>query len=246
MFDGPGIRTTVFLKGCPLDCWWCQNPESIGELPEQVPQKDEMHKNVVGKKMTADEVLVEILKDSIFYDESDGGVTFSGGEPMVQVEFLTDVITRCKQEGIHTAIDTSGYAPWSAFESILPHTDLFLYDLKIIDNTKHYKYTNVSNHLIQENLKKLHKTGANVVMRIPLIPEITDTTKNLNQIIGFLKTLPKFQNIDLLPFNHYSKSKYERFNKEAKLSTLRTQTKEELANIALMFEKLDAIVDVRS
>jgi pyruvate formate lyase activating enzyme len=246
LFDGPGIRTTVFFKGCPLNCWWCQNPEAIRELPEEAPTNGNPgNENVVGKKISVEALMEEIQKDSVFYEESDGGVTFSGGEPLLQSVFLKAVLDYCKESGIHTALDTSGYAPWSAFEKINPIVDLFLYDIKLIDEKKHIKYTGFSNDLILKNLAKL-PTSNDVVIRIPLIPGITDTTDNLDQIIKYLKAMPQIIGVELLPFNHFSKSKYKRFNFGLKIGNVKTQTSQELEQIAWMFKDLQTSIHIRN
>jgi pyruvate formate lyase activating enzyme len=190
--DGPGIRTTVFFKGCPLSCWWCHNPESQDFKSEKsirnlILSGERFERSeTTGKLMSVDEVMFEVLKDQLFYDESGGGVTFSGGEPLMQEMFLLDLLKACKQKGLHTTLDTSGYAPKKVLENIAEHVDLFLYDLKIIDNTLHKKYTGVSNRSILENLKFLYRTGKNVIIRFPVIPGITDTTENINNMKEFI------------------------------------------------------------
>ena len=164
--DGPGIRTTVFLKGCPLDCWWCHNPESRKNEPQSSGKKN-LHKNLallnsdknlIGIKVTTNEVMHEIRKDVLFYDESGGGVTFSGGEPLQQTDFLKMLLAECKAEHIHTVVDTSGYVEYKYFEEIRSLTDLFLYDLKFIDDALHLKYTGVSNRLMQLVYRKFFKS----------------------------------------------------------------------------------------
>jgi pyruvate formate lyase activating enzyme len=246
LFDGPGIRTTVFLKGCPLNCWWCQNPESIRELPEEFPTNGNDLETTVGKKMDVESLVEEIAKDSIFYDESGGGVTFSGGEPLVQSEFLLTILKQCKESEFHTAVDTSGYAPWESLQAIQPFVDLFLYDLKIMDDSVHQKYTNTSNKLIHDNLGKLIKAGSNVVIRIPLITGITDTVDNLSKISDFVNQYPQIRQIDLLPFNQFARSKYHRFNKEARLDQLKMQTQKELDKMAMIFQCKNIDVTIRS
>jgi pyruvate formate lyase activating enzyme len=139
--DGPGIRTTVFFKGCNLRCTWCHNPESQSPLPEMM-QNAGMGTEC-GKRQAVGEVMKEICKDKAFYDASGGGVTFSGGECMLQIDFLEEILKRCKQAGIHTAVDTAGHVPFACFERILPYTDLFLYDIKCCDRDKHLTYTGV-------------------------------------------------------------------------------------------------------
>jgi pyruvate formate lyase activating enzyme len=252
--DGPGIRTTVFLKGCPLNCQWCHNPESRYSAVEQsnsenlkkilnLPLSDT--KNTIGLVVTADEVMKEVLKDSLFYEESGGGVTFSGGEPMMQPEFLYTLLCRCKEKGIHTAIDTSGYASTESFKRIAEVTDSFLFDLKIIDNKLHIKYTGVPNRLIHENLTTLDDLGKELRIRIPLIPGITDTEENLDDVIRFIKLLKNATNIDLLPFNELIDGKYRRLEKKLELQNLKTQSDDILNQILEKFKVTEKEISLR-
>ncbi|MCK5303634.1 MAG: radical SAM protein, partial [Candidatus Heimdallarchaeota archaeon] len=161
--DGPGIRTTVFFKGCPLSCWWCHNPESKNPNPEEreSPSKilseasKKCGKDIVGREVQVSEVIEELLKDVIFYDESGGGVTFSGGEPLMQVDFLSSLLKECKKNGVHTCIDTSGYTPRQIIDAVVKNVDLFLYDLKLMNNKEHEKYTGIGNEIIMQNLEYL-------------------------------------------------------------------------------------------
>lgn len=253
LHDGPGIRTTVFLKGCPLRCWWCQNPESIREFSETFKVKAVSssynkfceEETTFGSEYNSSQLLDEILRDRIFYDESNGGVTFSGGEPLIQYKFLKEILEMCKKYGLNTAVDTSGYADYEIIESIYPDTDLFLYDLKIIDNDLHKKFTDVSNELILNNLKRLTRLRNKVHIRIPLIPGITDTEKNLSDIINFLKSLDNIRQIDLLPYNKISESKYKRLNKTSLLGNLQPQSEEKLIEIKSLFNSIDIKVSLR-
>ncbi|TFH23120.1 MAG: radical SAM protein, partial [Bacteroidia bacterium] len=169
--DGPGIRTTVFLKGCPLSCWWCHNPESQSMKPVTVDIERKVNgrsvsgKKVYGESMEVEAVLESILKDTHFYEESGGGVTFSGGEPMMQSGGLKRLLEECKGRGLHTTVDTSGYAAQEHFEEIMDVTDLFLYDLKNMSPELHKKYTGVDNQLILSNADYLLKSGANLIFR---------------------------------------------------------------------------------
>lgn len=207
--DGPGIRLTVFLQGCPLSCWWCHNPESIRQC--KIDDTDE------NRRMSVAELMQEIKKELIFFDESGGGVTFSGGEPMMQALFLEQVLETCAEEEIHTAVDTSGLVSTDTFDSLIDKPDLFLYDLKIIDNSLHKKYTGVSNVLILKNMETLNKLKKEVHIRIPLIPGITDTTKNINEIISLLQRLPNINKVNLLPYHTIAKAKYDRLNMTNKM-----------------------------
>jgi pyruvate formate lyase activating enzyme len=170
--------------------------------------------------MSSQQVIDEILKDRIFYEESAGGVTFSGGEPLMQPEFLYSLLSQCRNEGIHITLDTSGYAPQSILEKIVDYVDLFLYDLKLFDDEEHKKYTGVSNELIHQNLSFLIKRKQDVIIRIPIIPGITDTSENLSQIGNYLSELQYISRVDILPYNKMSKSKYTRLEKPYKLNNI--------------------------
>ena len=229
--DGPGIRTTVFLKGCPLRCWWCHNPESIKKISAANEGNSEDSVNGFVKKYTSDSLLNIIKKDTVFYDESGGGVTFSGGEPLIQIEFLEEILRICKKNDISTVVDTSGYAKTESFVKITPFTDLFLYDLKIFDDELHIKYTGVSNKLIKENIEYLSSVGSELIIRIPLIPDITDTQENLSAISNYLIKFNNITRIDLLPYNKLSEDKYRRLNEKSKMGNIETQSESRLADI---------------
>ena len=204
LHDGPGIRTTIFFQGCPLKCQWCHNPESQ-------PFTDAIDTNNPYKPDTysISQLVNEIEKDRIFFDQSGGGVTFSGGEPLSQPGFLFDLINKCKKNDIHTCVDTSGYAPLDAFKKICQKIDLVLFDIKIINDDKHKQYTGVSVKPVLDNLKFLATTNTAVKIRIPLIPDITDTNDNINGIISFLTSLKRFKDVCLLPFHNTGEGKYE-------------------------------------
>ncbi|MBA4406802.1 glycyl-radical enzyme activating protein [bacterium] len=244
--DGPGIRTTVFLKGCPLTCWWCHNPESQRGEPEKIDNcsfrwnlwHDSSQRDMVGYQVSVDEVTREIEKDLPFYEESKGGATFSGGEPMLQVDFLHSLLTECKKRDINTAIDTTGYAPYSDFEKIYDVTDTFLYDLKLMDDAIHFEYCGVSNKLIHENLKMLSDRGKKIILRLPIIPTLTDTENNLSQTISFISELKNICEIDLLPFHTTAKSKYERMKIQNKVINLIPPEKEYMNELKNRFSQL--------
>ena len=248
--DGPGIRSTVFLKGCPLDCWWCHNPESRQTVPES-RKNLRPHKSVpllsrttefVGSKVEAADVMDELRKDVLFYDQSGGGVTFSGGEPMLQPDFLKSMLEICQSEDIHTAVDTSGYVEFDVFERLVPHMDLILYDIKLMDDQLHKKYIGVSNQLILENIQKLNEMDVNIRVRVPLIPGITDTENNLADIIDFLKQETELRDVDVLPFNSMGKSKYERLENDYRLAEMQMQSPEKLNLIKALFQDEGFIV----
>ena len=242
--DGPGIRTTVFFKGCPLRCQWCHNPESqVLDTEETIKtiildNRTFRKKEIAGRWMTPNEVIQEIEKDRPFYDESHGGVTFSGGEPLMQPDFLSDLLDRIKAKGIHTVLDTSGYTSRANFLSVIDKPDLFHYDIKLINNTDHQNYTGVSNRRILENLLLLCENGKNVILRFPVIPGITDTRKNIDGVRELvIKVKDHIHEIDLLPWHGLANSKYKRFNKPNKLGKTRDLKKEDLAWISEEFGK---------
>lgn len=241
--DGPGIRTTVFMKGCPLSCQWCHNPESISAAICTVPKtvrignKTFTEDETVGREMAVEEVMKDLRKEQIFMKESGGGVTFSGGEPLLQYNFLSEMLIACRAEGMHTAVDTCGYAKWEALEKVACNSDLFLYDLKLMDDNLHKIYTGVSNNLILENLRLLLAMGKKVRIRIPMIPGITFTERNINQTLEYLSNL-KFpiEGVDLLPFHNTASHKYERFGFKNEFINLKSINKNELIDVKNRFE----------
>ncbi len=254
--DGPGIRTSVFFKGCPLKCQWCHNPESIYPLPEEIIFYDRQKClnlsssktiHTIGKEISAEALFDEILKDKIFFDESNGGVTFTGGEPLMQSDFLLEILMLCKKENIHTAVDTSGFAPFNAFEKINHYVDLYLYDMKLYHSEKHIQYTQQDNALIHENLVKLQSIAKEIIIRIPLIPQINDSNEEIEAILSFLNSainqcdLSKKQahpvkEINLLPFNTLFESKYHKFHLNHSLKHLNKQSDERLAELKALVE----------
>ena len=240
--DGPGIRTTVFFKGCNLSCKWCHNPESQSPLAQMLFYKDKCvscgkcykkcknqlktcdycgnctlfcptdARQICGKEYTTSEVLTEILKDKSYYS-SGGGVTFSGGECMLQIDFLTEILKACKENGIHTAVDTAGHVPYASFEKILPYTDLFLYDVKCFSEDTHKRYVGASNSLILENLKKLLKAGKKIWIRVPIIPSVNDSESEMKKIKDFIYSLGKPEKIELLPYHALGVHKYSAIGK---------------------------------
>ncbi len=284
LHDGPGIRTTVFFKGCPLNCWWCHNPESQSPAPElmvwesrcircgtciatcaleaaglQAGADTGMHttvereictvcgacvavcaadaREVVGKRMTVGEVMSSIERDVVFFEESGGGVTFSGGEPLAQHAFLAELLKACKASGIHTALDTSGYASWKALDSLRGDVDLFLFDLKLMDDARHRAFTGVPNGLILDNLRALSKRGHHIQLRVPVIPGITDDEQNLEAIGMFAASLPHLERVDILPYHLSAAGKYERLGKTNRLAGTESPTDARLEGIAHLFEK---------
>jgi len=223
--DGPGIRTTVFLKGCPLRCWWCHNPESQEREPvsvdimRKVNGKSVPGKKVYGEQMEVDRVVEIVLRDIHFYEESGGGVTFSGGEPLMQPAELEQLLKASKMHGLHTIVDTSGYASWEQFEKIRSLTDLFLFDLKHMDPGFHKEYTGVDNGPILSNADQLLDKGATVIFRIPVIPGVNTIDSEVEGMVRFLKKrAEKMTEVHLLPYHRIARGKYQRLKMEQHLA----------------------------
>lgn len=251
LHDGPGIRTTVFFKGCPLNCLWCHNPESRCFDTESYMHIDKLEGKVfkkqkeIGKWMSVDEVMREIEKDKIFYKESGGGVTFSGGEPFLQYEFLGDLFNACKHKGIHTAVDTTGYIKREKFESIYKPADLFLYDLKHMDDRLHKKYTGVSNKLIIENLEWISERKRRIIIRFPVVPGYNDSEKNISLMRSLLEKLyPNVNKIDLLPYHRMANSKAQRFGLEQQIAGIVEPDPAQLESIRKKFEEIGFTVRI--
>jgi len=218
--DGPGIRVTIFMKGCPLSCWWCHNPEGI--LPEQeivaqtrkLGDREFRIDEKAGKYYSVSDIIEILDRERIFIQQSKGGVTFSGGEPMMQFEFLHEALITCKKNGYHTAIDTSGYSARENYLAVMPFTDLFLFDIKLIDDNRHLQYTGVSNAGIMDNLELILGNENDVIIRLPVIPGKNDDRKNLSEIRELLAGLKceNLKRIDLLPFHRIGIAKYRKFN----------------------------------
>ncbi len=194
-------------------------------------------RQIVGREMSVAQVLAEIERDLPFYEESSGGVTLSGGEPLLQHDFVLALLRACKQQGLHTALDTCGFAPWETLDSIREYVDLFLYDLKLMDDARHRQYTGVSNAPILSNLQALAWHGHAVIVRVPLIPGINDDEENLRQTGAFAATLPRLLRVDLLPYHGLSSEKYDRLGRSYPLPEIRPPAAERIAGIAQMLEE---------
>jgi len=262
--DGPGVRTVVFFKGCNLKCNWCHNPESQNAIPEMMffentckncgickikcPNGQEFcdlcgtctkycptgARRICGRKWTIDEVIREIQRDLPFFNSSNGGVTFSGGECMLQIGFLKSLLIRCNELGIHTAVDTAGNVEWENFEEIMPYTDMFLYDVKCFSEELHKKGTGVSNKKILENLVKLSNafTG-DIIIRIPIIPEFNTDELELKKMSKFIKNI-KHKKLELLPYHKLGENKSIALGRKEK--TYSIPSNEDIEKIKLIFK----------
>jgi pyruvate formate lyase activating enzyme len=283
--DGPGIRTTVFLKGCPLRCWWCHSPESQSTDPELMVQPERCVKcgtclpacpnhaiepvgesfatdrgvcevcgacvracpsgarAIVGITLTVDQLMAEIEKDVVFFDESGGGVTFSGGEPLMQPDFLDEALRRCQAIRIHTAVDTCGLADSEVLLRISPNTDLFLFDLKLMDDLRHREVTGASNQLIIENLKMLARSRGNIRIRFPLIPAINDDPENVRALGALVRSLG-ITRVDVLPYHRAGIAKYVRLGEEYRLPDTGPPSSGEVAQVVAILEQYQLRVQV--
>lgn len=254
--DGPGIRTTVFMKGCPLRCKWCHNPEGL--TPSKTLQyfaqkcigcrrcgdKDKLTDaekcpadalKVCGREVDVDTVVEEVLKDRIFY-ANDGGVTFSGGECLMQADFVAEALSRIKALGVNTAIDTSGYARWSDIEKTCAFCDLYLYDIKCITPSVHKEFTGVDNALILENAKRLSDSEKDIWIRVPVIPDFNNSVSEMTAIADFVSTLSSVKQVTLMPYHVLGAGKYETLGMEYPFDTDKKISESELDTYRKLFE----------
>ncbi len=273
--DGPGLRTTIFLKGCSLQCQWCHNPESIHTKPELLiyPERcigcnncldccpndahylvtdgtkaydrsrctacgqcaEHCYANalmIAGRRVSVEEVMSIIREDANFYALSNGGITLSGGEPLVQDKFAIALLQQSKSDGFHTALDTSGHVDWDVFERALPFLDLVLYDLKHIDPVFHLQYVGASNWRILENLRQLNRSGIPIEIRMPIIPTINDSPEHIESAARFLASLTNVQGVRLLAYHRFAGSKYRSVGRVDCMPNVPIPTRQQLQNIA--------------
>ena len=263
--DGPGLRSTVFMKGCPLDCLWCHNPESQSPRAEILRMETRCMAcglcsaedlagrsgrvmgagdleacptgalQQVGEELEPAELVRRLLRDRIFFDESGGGVTFSGGEPLLQPGFLAEALERLRAEGVHTALDTCGFAPWADLERAAALADLVLYDLKLMDEARHKAATGQSNRIILDNLRALSGTGSEIRIRVPVIPGVNDDDANLEATARFLSSLAGVRQVDLLPYHRTGEAKFARLGRSYPLAGLQSPTPQRLEALAAAF-----------
>ena len=280
LHDGPGIRTTVFLKGCPLDCWWCHNPEGRSFEPEILvaasrcigcgrckevcvqrkgngngspASRDPSHatqcplcgacvaicptgaREIAGTCRSVEDVLEELLRDRVFYEESGGGVTLSGGEPLAQAPFAKALLAECRRHEIPTALDTCGFAPREDLLEIAGLSDLVLYDLKLLDDAEHVRYTGASNRLILENLQALGEVHKNIWLRIPIIPGVNDAVEHLEAMARLAASLGGVSQVNLLPYHETAVGKFEQLGEPYRLGRLARPSPERLDRAADRF-----------
>ncbi len=235
LHDGPGVRTTVFLKGCPLNCLWCHNPESISPENEWAFDPRKCHQCAscdgaaclfgarfqVGEEMSVDTVMADVLQDRDFFERTGGGLTLSGGEPLAQPVFAVELLKAARSEGIHSCVETCGQVAFKILEKAAEQTDLFLYDLKESEPVRHKEYTGVDNRLILENLAKLDGLGAKITLRCPIIPTLNDRPEHFAWISQIANGLANLQELHLMPFHPFADYKREQIGRAYELENIK-------------------------
>jgi pyruvate formate lyase activating enzyme len=286
LHDGPGIRTTVFLKGCPLHCEWCHNPEGIAPEPEIVVVASRCiacgtcvavcpegladvrggftgdradctvcgscvdacpaeARQIAGREVTVRALLGELLRDRVFFDDSGGGVTFSGGEPLLQVRFLEAMLEACRAEGLSTAVDTSGLAPLKHLLRIAALTDLFLFDVKLVDEERHRRHTGVSNATILANLEALTRVHGNIWLRVPVVPGVNDDAENLAATAALAARLPSVRRVTLLPYHRLGTDKLRRLGRPEALEEIAPPSRGRMEELAAGFAAAGVHASIR-
>ena len=278
LHDGPGIRSTVFLKGCNMHCGWCHNPETLSINPElewirqkcigcnsctevcqsgafsSIGVKPDFRKslctscfdcvevcyaeaiNKIGREVTPEEVFAEVEQDFPFFKSSNGGITISGGEPMLQDEFTRQTLTLFKKAGIHTALDTNLAFPWKQYWKVLPFADLVLADLKLLDDNLHLEWTGQHNHIILENIRQLDKTGIPYFIRIPVIPGVNDNLAEITAMAEFVASLKNMEKYELLPYHTMASCKYNNLGLENPMGQTKDLSREKLDYFQIIIE----------
>jgi len=284
--DGPGIRTAVFFKGCPLHCWWCHNPEGQSPAAQLVYREERCircfscveacpnhaikilegtptllrnacklsgmcalacqtkAREMAGKRVKVSDVMEEIEKDNIFYDESGGGVTFSGGEPFMQPIFLQNLLEACNERRIRTAVETCGFVASETLLNSGPYVDLYLYDLKVVDSETHRRFTGVSNDMILNNLRQLSQLHDHVIVRFPVIPGVNDDDVNVFRLGEFVSSLGSVKEIDVLPYHELGIEKYKRLGIVSRMPKVEPPSSSNMCGIVKKLEGFGLLVKV--
>ena len=233
--DGPGIRTIVFLKGCALRCRWCCNPESQSYEIETMIQNGKP--KIMGKDVTVQEVLQEVLQDRPYYNRSGGGITLSGGESLLQPDFAVALLKTCKENGVNTAIETTGFASADVIKRFLPYLDTVLMDIKHINSNKHKEFTTQPNERILENARLIASNARKLIIRVPVIPAFNDTVAEISQIAEFAASLPGVDEIHLLPYHNLGRDKYVGLGRQYGMGDAKPPSNELMKVLAQTAEK---------